>query len=386
MLKTLLLLISICSVLNINMKIHQILTKNNFISKVLISNVDGIGPILTDDRLFSLYMREKDLPNESLCYGYCAELFPPALIPENGTISAPVGVEPSIISFIKRKDNTRQLTYNNIPLYFHIGDKLPLDTKGHGLNHEWFLLSPVGKPIRALTPTEDFTSIRPTVSERRRINETISDETCLNLIGLYFISSNMTDQLLLYNFCCPADKYMFHCILYDIEGRVVGLKYVIDSDQFGKLIPEEKKFWHSHAFEVKEGLLVLDGAKRTKDTLAMKKFIDSYGKAIYMWSNYTDILPIGPPKLLMTFVRRGDVKPALVNLRDAILKIKVDDLISARKVLVAKPLIGGSDDWEKSGMSVELVSKAKEMHLQPAVSNVTINNTMPSSSANSTSN
>ncbi|KAJ9153251.1 hypothetical protein P3X46_026712 [Hevea brasiliensis] len=49
------------------------------------------------------------------------------------------------------------------------------------------------------------------------------------------------------------------CAVYDTDdsnGRLIGVEYIVSDKIFESLPPEEQKLWHSHAFEVKSGLLV----------------------------------------------------------------------------------------------------------------------------------
>ncbi|OCT52452.1 hypothetical protein CLCR_10839 [Cladophialophora carrionii] len=50
------------------------------------------------------------------------------------------------------------------------------------------------------------------------------------------------------------------CLIYDSckpGARLIGVEYMIPKHRYLKLDPEEQKFWHSHEFEVKSGMLVL---------------------------------------------------------------------------------------------------------------------------------
>jgi hypothetical protein len=43
------------------------------------------------------------------------------------------------------------------------------------------------------------------------------------------------------------------CVIYDSpdkNGRLIGVEYIISAKLFEQLPPEEKKYWHSHVYEV----------------------------------------------------------------------------------------------------------------------------------------
>jgi len=60
---------------------------------------------------------------------------------------------------------------------------------------------------------------------------------------------------------------------------------VLSGERFATLAPEEKRLWHSHAFEVKGGLLVAPWLSRAGEKAMMKAFATPYGKTWHTWQD-----------------------------------------------------------------------------------------------------
>src|SRR4051812_10790359 len=79
-----------------------------------------LGTILVDGGGRTLYLFEKDRPNESACPGACVAAWP---IPHSdGKPAAGSGVTAGMLDTIGRADHVRQVTYNGHPLYYYIDD------------------------------------------------------------------------------------------------------------------------------------------------------------------------------------------------------------------------------------------------------------------------
>ena len=100
-----------------------------------------LGKILVGSNGMTLYIFTKDTPGTSNCYGACAQNWPPLLVGEGETPTAGPGV-PGALGVITRKDGSRQVTYNDMPLYFFAGDKQPGDANGQGVKGIWFVVHP----------------------------------------------------------------------------------------------------------------------------------------------------------------------------------------------------------------------------------------------------
>jgi hypothetical protein len=58
---------------------------------------------------------------------------------------------------------------------------------------------------------------------------------------------------LLFHIFSHLNEDVRQCVIYDSpdqHGRLIGVEYIISAKLFEQLPPEEKKYWHSHAYEV----------------------------------------------------------------------------------------------------------------------------------------
>jgi predicted lipoprotein with Yx(FWY)xxD motif len=107
------------------------------------------GTILVDDGGRTLYLFEKDQPNQSACSGACAVDWP--VYHSKGTPNAGSGVHASLLGTITRSDNTTQVTYNSHPLYYYSDDNgMPRQFKGQNVNAfgaRWYVVAPTGGKV-----------------------------------------------------------------------------------------------------------------------------------------------------------------------------------------------------------------------------------------------
>jgi predicted lipoprotein with Yx(FWY)xxD motif len=105
----------------------------------------NLGTILVDGSGRTLYLFEKDQPNQSACAGACAAAWP--VDQSSGTPKAGSGVKASLLGTIKRSDGTTQVTYNKHPLYYFQGDSGAGQQNGQGVDAfgaKWFVVAPAG--------------------------------------------------------------------------------------------------------------------------------------------------------------------------------------------------------------------------------------------------
>jgi predicted lipoprotein with Yx(FWY)xxD motif len=107
-----------------------------------------LGQILVDGSGRTLYLFEKDQPNQSACSGGCAAAWP--VDQSSGTAKAGSGAQASMLGTIRRGDGTTQVTYNHHPLYYYSGDSGSRQQNGQGLNAfgaNWFVVAPSGNSV-----------------------------------------------------------------------------------------------------------------------------------------------------------------------------------------------------------------------------------------------
>jgi predicted lipoprotein with Yx(FWY)xxD motif len=107
-----------------------------------------LGMVLVDGSGRTLYLFEKDQPNQSTCSGACAAAWP--VDHSSGPPKAGSGVQASLLGTINRSDNSTQVTYNGHPLYYYSGDSQAGQQNGQGLNNfgaAWFVVAPAGGKV-----------------------------------------------------------------------------------------------------------------------------------------------------------------------------------------------------------------------------------------------
>lgn len=99
--------------------------------RVQARTIDGLGKIITDGKGFTLYMYAPDHQGTSRCTGFCAQQWPPLLLPSG--VDKPTGgsgVVASLLGTVRRPGGRLQETYNGWPLYLWIGDSAPGQATG----------------------------------------------------------------------------------------------------------------------------------------------------------------------------------------------------------------------------------------------------------------
>src|SRR2546422_442272 len=96
---------------------------------VKVATDPALGKILVDGRGMTLYLYSRDTKGTSNCYDACEARWPILRPPADGKPTGSPDVN-GTLGTIARKDNTMQVTYNDIPLYFFTPDEKVGDTKG----------------------------------------------------------------------------------------------------------------------------------------------------------------------------------------------------------------------------------------------------------------
>jgi predicted lipoprotein with Yx(FWY)xxD motif len=114
--------------------------------EVLAGSIPGLGEVVTDGNGLTLYMYAPDHQGPSQCSGFCAQQWPPLVLPRGVTRpKAGPGVRASLLGTVRRANGQLQETYGGWPLYLWIGDTRPGEATGQaddmGL---WYALSVTG--------------------------------------------------------------------------------------------------------------------------------------------------------------------------------------------------------------------------------------------------
>lgn len=107
-------------------------------------SVPRMGDVVQDGDGRTLYRFDKDTatPPRSNCEGQCATTWPPLLTDDEPRLQ---GVDPALVSTVKRADGTEQVTLDGWPLYTYAKDEAPGQWKGQGVGGTWFVVQPNGK-------------------------------------------------------------------------------------------------------------------------------------------------------------------------------------------------------------------------------------------------
>ena len=105
-----------------------------------------LGPVIVDDKGFTLYLFEKDTGPTSTCVDACAKAWPPATV--TGTPTAGSGVTGALTT-TTRPDGTTQIVLAGHPLYRFAADTAPGDVSGQDVGGTWYAVSPAGTTVQS---------------------------------------------------------------------------------------------------------------------------------------------------------------------------------------------------------------------------------------------
>jgi len=185
-----------------------------------------------------------------------------------------------------------------------------------------------------------------------------------HVCGLHFCSGDLNHQVIAQHYCSHVTRDVRQCIIYDSDkkhARLVGIEYIISSELFKELPPEEKKLWHSHVYEVKSGQLIAPGIPAAAEMEVMKGLVGTYGKTWYTWPlERGDKVPLGIPQLMMAFTADGQAHSPLLAACDAEYGISSEEMRKSRAGIVSPAIQPGADAWQQ-GEAIQLQSKTVTM-------------------------
>jgi predicted lipoprotein with Yx(FWY)xxD motif len=111
--------------------------------EVLTRGIPGLGQVITDGQGFTLYMYRPDDRGPSQCNGFCAQQWPPLMLPSGVTRpKAGPGVRASLLGTVRRANGELQETYGGWPLYLWIRDTSPGQATGQAVDMGlWYAMS-----------------------------------------------------------------------------------------------------------------------------------------------------------------------------------------------------------------------------------------------------
>jgi predicted lipoprotein with Yx(FWY)xxD motif len=107
------------------------------------------GTMLFDRSGQAIYLFDKETSRTPRCYGACARAWPPVLT--RGLPQAAGDVREPLLGTTRRRDGSRQVTYDGHPLYFyaHEGKNEVLCHDVAEFGGTWLVLTPDGRPAPA---------------------------------------------------------------------------------------------------------------------------------------------------------------------------------------------------------------------------------------------
>lgn len=103
------------------------------------------GQMLFSAEKQAIYIFENDPKGESVCYGECAEAWPPVFT--DGRPTAENDVKQSLLGTVKRRDGKLQVTYAGKPLYYYAHEG-PNEVRCHNVSLNggfWWVVGADGK-------------------------------------------------------------------------------------------------------------------------------------------------------------------------------------------------------------------------------------------------
>lgn len=192
------------------------------------------------------------------------------------------------------------------------------------------------------------------------------NQICNHVVGFHFYSGDMSRQVIAHHFCSVVNQDMRQCVIYDSDkpdAKLIGVEYIISEKLFLTLPEDEKKFWHSHVYEIKSGMLSCPRIPFIAENEEMKNLISTYGKTFHFWQiDRGDHLPLGEPKLMMTFTQDGQVNPELIKKRDDLYGLSTPENKKQRESIPSPNILPGADSWKNGNATV---LEVKEVKFQP---------------------
>jgi len=172
----------------------------------------------------------------------------------------------------------------------------------------------------------------------------------MHLCGFAFYNGQPDRQVELHHYCHNLNDEVTQCTVYDgdtSDARLVGVEYVISERLFKTLSAEEQKYWHNHQYDILSGSFMVPGVPSMVERRVLPELVNTYGKTWVTWqTDRGDVLPLGPPQLMMVANGPGQWNPELFNHRAKRLGHSLEDLLKNRQDLEAHPIGENADSWK----------------------------------------
>jgi len=185
-----------------------------------------------------------------------------------------------------------------------------------------------------------------------------------HLCGIHSYSGDPSRQVEAEHYCAHLNEDFRQCLIYDTDtknARLIGVEYVISAKLFEGLDEEEKKYWHSHSYEVKSGVLSAPGIPMLMEHKLMENLEPTYGKTFHFWQvDKGDPLPLGPPQLMMSCSPEAPPREDMILQRDQKHNLSTAVMRRDRDDIPATPPQKGADHW-KSGRAYQITLTEKKV-------------------------
>jgi hypothetical protein len=209
--------------------------------------------------------------------------------------------------------------------------------------------TPDAAPRRASTTTQAARPDTDAAPEERTTTPVAALQSYLD--GFHFYNGRMDTQVEQHRWCTRLDADFAQCAIFDGPGRdarLVGIEYVVSERLYTQLPPEEKRLWHSHAYEVRSGALAAPGLSPVAEYELMERLVRTYGKTWTTWqADAGHRLPTGTPQLMMSFTADGQIDPRLAAVRDQRLGVSMAANARNRAEIEAPPIDSEADAWQR---------------------------------------
>jgi hypothetical protein len=141
----------------------------------------------------------------------------------------------------------------------------------------------------------------------------------LYLCAFHIAKQDPAFQVEAHHYCSPVNEEVHQCIIYDSTGRnarILGVEYIISDRLYRRLTDEEKKYYHPHAYEILSGQLTAPDLSREVEKDLMKGLVPTWGKTWHTWPDPKTPLPTGPPLLMWSITKDGQLANDLLADRD----------------------------------------------------------------------
>jgi hypothetical protein len=156
-------------------------------------------------------------------------------------------------------------------------------------------------------------------------------------------------------------------VIYDSPSptaHLIGVEYLISKRLYQTLDSEEQKYWHTHTYEVKSGMLVSPELPVIAEKQVVQQIANMYCKVIHTWQiDNGDLLPIGPPQLMTSITESKYIDPEKMKEKEKQTKnISSEERAKQRQDLVYEDVdsIGECNSWIKGGEAIRFETKIEK--------------------------